>query len=73
MVVTVKSNSWGGSNKFDDIAFENTKTFGVSNDRIYLVPFNHCRWEESIFEKVTFDFDQRKTINISHRKGLLFS
>ena len=28
MVVTVKKTSWGESNKFEDIAFENTKTFG---------------------------------------------
>ena len=34
MIVAVKKTSWSGSNKFEDIAFENTKTFGVPNDRI---------------------------------------
>ena len=57
MVVTVKKTSWGGSNKFEDIAFENTKTLDVLNVRIWLVPFNDCRWEESISEKPMFEFD----------------
>ena len=34
MVVTVKKDPWGGSNKIEDIPFENIKTFNVSNDRI---------------------------------------
>ena len=34
VVVTVKKTSWGGSNKFEHIAFENTKTFSVLNGRI---------------------------------------
>ena len=53
------------SNKFEDIAFENMKTFGVSNDRIQLVPFRDFRWEESVFEKIMIDFGQRNNINIS--------
>ena len=31
MVVTTKKTSWGGSNKFEDIDFENTNTFDVPN------------------------------------------
>ena len=50
MVVTVKKTSWAGSNKFRDIVLENTKTLGVPNSRILLVPFNDCRRDESIFE-----------------------
>ena len=53
------------SNKFEDIAFENMKTFGVSNDRIQLVPFRDFRWEESVFEKIMIDFGQRNNVNIS--------
>ena len=65
VIVTVKKTSWSGSNKFEDIAFQNTKTFSVPNGRIQFVPFNDCIWEESVSEKVTFDFDQRNTISIS--------
>ena len=65
VVVTIKKTSWGGSKKFEDIAFENTQTFSVPNGKIQLVPFNDCRWEESVFEKVMFSFSQGNTINIS--------
>ena len=34
MVVTGKKTAWGVSNKFEDIAFENAKTFDVPNGRI---------------------------------------
>ena len=53
------------SNKFEDIAFENTKTFNFPNGKIQLVPFNDFRWKESVFEKVMFNFNQGNTINIS--------
>ena len=65
VVVTIKKTSWGGSKKFEDIAFENTQTFSVPNGKIQLVAFNDCRWEESVFEKVMFSFSQGNTINIS--------
>ena len=29
VVVTIKKTSWGGSKKFEDIAFENTQTFSL--------------------------------------------
>ena len=29
VVVTIKKSSWGGSKKFEDIAFENTQTFNL--------------------------------------------
>ena len=32
--VTIKKTSWGGSKKFEDIAFENTQTFSVPNGKI---------------------------------------
>ena len=62
MVVAIKKTSW----KFEDIAFENTQTFSVPNGKIYLASFNDCRWKESVFEKVMFNFNQGNTINISH-------
>ena len=65
VVVTIIKTAWGGSNKFEDIAFENTQTFSVPNGRIQLVPFNDCRWEESVFEKFKFNFNEGNTINIS--------
>ena len=65
LVVTIKETSWGGSNKFEDIAFENTQTFSVPNGKIQLVPFNDCRWEESVFEKFKFNFNKGNRINIS--------
>ena len=65
VVVTIKKTSWGGSKKFEDIAFENTQTFSVPNGKIQLVPFNDCRWEESVFKKVMFNFNQGNAINIS--------
>ena len=34
MAVTVKTTTCGGSNKFEDIALENTKAFSVPNGRI---------------------------------------
>ena len=34
MVVRVKKTYWGGPNRFEDIAFENIKTFGIPNGRI---------------------------------------
>ena len=43
VVVTIKKTSSGGSQKFEDIAFENTQTFGAPNGKIELVPFNNCR------------------------------
>ena len=64
VVVTIKETSWGGSKKYEDIAFENTQTFSVLNSKIQLVPFNDCRWEESV-EKVIFNFNQGNAINIS--------
>ena len=33
VVVTIKKTAWGGSRKFEDIAFENTKTFSIPNSR----------------------------------------
>ena len=66
VVVTIKKTSWSGSKKIEDIAFENTQTFSVPNSRIQLVPFNDCRWEESAFEKVMFNFNPGNAINISH-------
>ena len=65
MVVPIKKNSWGGSKKFEGIALENFQTFRVPNGKIKLVPFNDCRWEESVFEKVKLNFNQGNTINIS--------
>ena len=58
MVVTVKKTSWGGSNKFEDIDFGNTKSISIWNGRIQLVQFNDSRWEESVFEKVVFKLSQ---------------
>ena len=63
VVVTIEKTSWGGSKKFEDISFENTQTFSVPNGKIQLVPFNDCRWEESVFENVMFSFSQGNTIN----------
>ena len=54
MVVAIKKTCWGGSKKFEDITFENSQTF------------NDCRWQENVFEKVMFNFNQGNTINISH-------
>ena len=65
VVATIKKTSWGGYKKFEDIAFENTQTFSVLNGKIYLVPFNDCGWEESVFGKVMFTFSQGNTISIS--------
>ena len=65
VAVTIKKTSWGGSKNFEDIAFENTQTFNVPNGKIQLVPFNGCRWEESVFEKVMFSSSQGNTISIS--------
>ena len=65
VVVTIKKICWGESKKYEDIAFENTQTFSFPNGKIQLVPFNDCRWEESVFEKVMFSFSQGNTINIS--------
>ena len=45
----LKKTSWGGSNKFEDNAFENRKTFSVTNCGIWLLPLNDCRWKESVF------------------------
>ena len=59
MVAAITKTSWGGSNKFEDIAFERTKTFGVPNDRI--------------MKKVMFNFDQRNAINISYNIKRYFS
>ena len=67
VVVTIRKTSWDGSKKFEDIAFENTPNFCVPNGRIYPVPFNDCKWEESVFEKVMSNFNQGNTINISRR------
>ena len=57
MIVTIKKTFWGGSKKFEDIAFENTQTFSVLNSRIWLF--------SSVFEKVMFNFNQRNAIKIS--------
>ena len=65
VVVTIKKTSRSGSIKFEDIAFENTQTFSFPNGKIYLVPFNDCRWEGSAFEKFMFSFSQGNTISIS--------
>ena len=65
MVVIIKKASWGGSKKFEGIALENAQTFSVPNGKIKLVPFNDCRWKESVFEKVMLNFNQGNTINIS--------
>ena len=34
LVVAVKNTSWGWYNKFEEIAFENAKTFGIPNGRV---------------------------------------
>ena len=34
VVVTIKKTFWGGSKKFEDIAFENTQTFSVPTGKI---------------------------------------
>ena len=51
MVVRIKKTSWGGSDKFEDIAFENTQTFSVPNGKI-------------ADGKKVFIFNQGNTINI---------
>ena len=66
MIAAIKKTSWGGSKKFEDISFENTQTFSVPNGKIQLISFNDCRWQESVFEKVMFNFNQGNTISISH-------
>ena len=33
VVVTIKKSSWGGSKKFENIAFENTETFSLRMSR----------------------------------------
>ena len=62
VVVTIKNTSWGGSEKFEDVALENIQTFSIPNGKIQLVPFNDCGWEESVFENVMFSFNQGNTI-----------
>ena len=65
VVVTIKKLSWGESKTCEDNAFENTQTFSIPNGKIYLVPFNDCRWEESVFEKFMFSLNQGNTMNLS--------
>ena len=34
VVATIKKTSWGGSKKFEDIAFKDTQTFSFPNGKI---------------------------------------
>ena len=67
MVVTVKKTSWGESNKFEDIAFENTKTFGgrsslfhsmIADGKKFFLKrlryYQHFKLAEKLFSKTFF-------------------